>query len=66
MTHHIYIVKSKNGELNIISKRVILLAPCLHMMPDLDTVLEDIEKRHKQRYLDLMINNHVKENLVTR
>ena len=58
--------KTKKGELSIVPKTVTLLAPCLHMMPHLHFGLKDKETRYRQRYLDLIINDHVKEKFVIR
>mmetsp|Transcript_21310 Transcript_21310/g.75821 ORF Transcript_21310/g.75821 Transcript_21310/m.75821 type:complete len:611 (-) Transcript_21310:127-1959(-) len=50
--------KSKRGELTLFAKRVILLSPCLHMLPKGQgtRVLKDEETRYRKRYLDLMVN----------
>ena len=45
----------------ITSKQLDLLAPCLHPMPDENHGLIDAEERYKQRYLDLILNSHLKE-----
>lgn len=51
--------KSKEGELSIIPVEVILLSPCLHMLPK-HTGLKDQETRYRQRYLDLIMNDNVR------
>lgn len=38
-----------------------LLSPCLHMLPHLHFGLKDKETRYRQRYLDLILNNKVRE-----
>lgn len=48
--------KSKRGELSIFPHTVILLSPCLRMLPSKRTGLQDKETRYRQRYLDLMVN----------
>jgi len=53
--------KSKEGELSIIPTQITLLSPCLHMLPKEKTGLKDQETRYRQRYLDLMINDNVKQ-----
>ena len=58
--------KTKKGELSIIPKTVTLLAPCLHMLPHLHYGLKDKETRYRQRYLDLIINERVKEKFIVR
>lgn len=44
-----------------IFQKVILLSPCLHMLPHLHFGLKDKETRFRQRYLDLILNNRVRE-----
>ncbi|CAI8029622.1 Lysine--tRNA ligase [Geodia barretti] len=58
--------KTKKGELSVIPKTVTLLSPCLHMLPRLHFGLKDKETRFRQRYLDLIINEHVKEKFIVR
>ena len=65
-THSVCVGKTKKGELSVIPKTVTLLAPCLHMMPHLHFGLKDKETRYRQRYLDLIINEKVKEKFVVR
>jgi lysyl-tRNA synthetase class 2 len=53
--------KSKNGQLSIFPKTVILLSPCIHMLPFTkgDSCMGGItnmETRFRQRYLDLIVN----------
>ncbi|CAG8831598.1 35368_t:CDS:2, partial [Racocetra persica] len=49
------------GELSIFPKEVVLLSPCLHMLPKEYYGFKDQETRYRQRYLDLIINNFVRE-----
>ena len=58
--------KTKKGELSIIPSSVTLLAPCLHMLPHLHYGLKDKETRFRQRYLDLIINQSVRDKFITR
>lgn len=51
--------KSKKGELSIFPTKIILLSPCLHMLPKSHTGLKNQETRYRQRYLDLMLNSEV-------
>ncbi|XP_037919939.1 lysine--tRNA ligase isoform X2 [Hermetia illucens] len=53
--------KTKKGELSIMPKTIKLLSPCLHMLPHLHFGLKDKETRFRQRYLDLILNNKVRE-----
>ena len=58
--------KTKKGELSIVPKEVTLLAPCLHMLPHLHYGLKDKETRFRQRYLDLVMNQHVVDKFIIR
>lgn len=53
--------KTKKGELSIMPTELKLLSPCLHMLPHLHFGLKDKETRFRQRYLDLILNNKVRE-----
>ena len=52
--------KSKKGELSIFPKSIVLLSPCLHMLPKGYTGLKNQESRYRQRYLDLILNNETR------
>uniref|UniRef100_A0A8C1RRP3 Lysine--tRNA ligase n=1 Tax=Cyprinus carpio TaxID=7962 RepID=A0A8C1RRP3_CYPCA len=58
--------KTKKGELSIIPIEMTLLSPCLHMLPHLHFGLKDKETRFRQRYLDLILNDFVRQKFVTR
>ncbi|GAB0097261.1 Lysine--tRNA ligase [Sergentomyia squamirostris] len=58
--------KTKKGELSIVPKRIKLLSPCLHMLPHMHFGLKDKETRFRQRYLDLILNNRVRQTFYTR
>ncbi|XP_078526258.1 lysine--tRNA ligase isoform X2 [Lissotriton helveticus] len=58
--------KTKKGELSIIPIEMTLLSPCLHMLPHLHFGLKDKETRFRQRYLDLIINDHVRQKFIIR
>ena len=52
--------KSKTGQLSIFPTSMILLSPCLHMLPKKvgdRPAITDQETRYRQRYLDLICNN---------
>ncbi|KAL6080031.1 Lysine--tRNA ligase [Balamuthia mandrillaris] len=55
--------KAKRGELSIIPRTVKLLSPCLHMLPNAakGQKLVDQEIRYRKRYLDLIVNNHIRD-----
>uniref|UniRef100_A0A914WEB0 Lysine--tRNA ligase n=1 Tax=Plectus sambesii TaxID=2011161 RepID=A0A914WEB0_9BILA len=58
--------KSKSGELSIIPTSIQLLTPCLHMLPHMHFGLKNQETRYRMRYLDLIMNERVKDKFVIR
>lgn len=58
--------KSKKGELSIFPHSMVLLAPCLRMLPSKHKGLVDKETRYRQRYLDLMLNEQVRNKFYVR
>ncbi|KAJ1967091.1 lysyl-tRNA synthetase [Dispira parvispora] len=58
--------KSKRGELSIFPQEVILLSPCLRMLPKAHYGFKDQEARYRQRYLDLIMNASVRNKFITR
>lgn len=58
--------KTKKGELSIIPTSIEILAPCLHMLPHLHFGLRDKETRFRQRYLDLILNDFVRQRFIFR
>ncbi|XP_076808586.1 lysine--tRNA ligase-like isoform X1 [Clavelina lepadiformis] len=58
--------KTKKGELSIVPTSIIILSPCLHMLPHLHYGLKDKETRYRQRYLDLIMNAEVRQKFITR
>ena len=58
--------KSKRGELSIFPKDVQLLTPCLRMLPKSNYGFTNQESRYRMRYLDLIMNSHVREKFITR
>jgi len=61
-----FIGKSKTGELSVFPKEVKLLTACLHMLPKDHQGLKDQEVRFRKRYLDLIINDEVRNTFYTR
>jgi lysyl-tRNA synthetase class 2 len=58
--------KSKNGQLSIFPKTMVLLSPCLHMLPfpkgeSALGGIKDQETRYRQRYLDLIVNEDIRD-----
>ncbi len=58
--------KSKRGELSVFPSAVTLLTPCLHMLPTAHYGFKDQESRYRMRYLDLIMNNQVRNKFITR
>lgn len=51
----------KEGELSIFAQEIILLAPCLHMLPSVRFPFQDVEQRARMRYLDTLWNDRSRE-----
>ncbi|KAG0263462.1 lysyl-tRNA synthetase [Mortierella polycephala] len=58
--------KGGDGELSIFPRDITLLAPCLRMLPTTHFGFKDQESRYRQRYLDLIMNNNVRDIFKTR
>eukprot|EP01029_Cantina_marsupialis_P014132 TRINITY_DN312_c0_g1_i3.p1 TRINITY_DN312_c0_g1~~TRINITY_DN312_c0_g1_i3.p1 ORF type:complete len:577 (-),score=213.19 TRINITY_DN312_c0_g1_i3:156-1886(-) len=56
--------KSKKGELSIFPTELVLLSPCLQMLPKMG--ISNQETRYRQRYLDLIMNPRARDTFVTR
>ena len=54
------VFRTKTDELTIMVKKVTLLTKSLRPLPEKWHGLEDVETRYRQRYLDLIVNPHVK------
>jgi len=53
--------KTKTGELTVLCESFVFLAKCLHPLPEKWHGLQDVELRHRRRYLDLIMNPEVGE-----
>lgn len=58
--------KGGEGELSIFSVSVELLTPCLHMLPTEHFGFKDQENRYRKRYLDLIVNDDVRQRFKVR
>ncbi|RWS22808.1 lysyl-tRNA synthetase-like protein, partial [Leptotrombidium deliense] len=58
--------KTKKGELSIVPKEMTLLTPCLRMLPHLYYGLKDKETRYRNRFLDLILNDNVRDKFIVR
>ena len=57
--------KTKRGELSIFPTSMQILTPCLHMRPGFSG-LKDVETRFRMRFLDLIMNNEVRDTFYIR
>ena len=53
--------KTKMGEITLHCKTITLLSKCLHPLPEKYHGLTDVKHRYRQRYLDLMSSEDVRE-----
>ncbi len=60
------VFKTKTGEVTVLVERYKLLSKCLRPLPQEWYGFKDVEKRFRQRYLDLISNQKVKEIFFTR
>ncbi|KAH7392287.1 hypothetical protein DE146DRAFT_662159 [Phaeosphaeria sp. MPI-PUGE-AT-0046c] len=58
--------KGGEGELSIFAREVILLTPCLRMLPTEHFGYKDQEQRHRNRFLDLIMNDTTRNTFITR
>lgn len=60
------VFKTKTGELTILAEEIKLLTKSLRPLPEKWHGLKDVEERYRKRYLDLIVNPHVKDIFVKR
>lgn len=58
--------KTKTGEITILVEDFQLLSKSLHPLPEKFHGLRDKESRYRRRYLDLLVNQEVRETFLTR
>jgi lysyl-tRNA synthetase class 2 len=58
--------RTRTGELTLLADRITLLSKSMRPLPEKWHGLTDKETRYRQRYLDLIVNDHVKEVFVLR
>ncbi len=58
--------RTRTGELTIMAEDIVLLCKSLRPLPEKWHGLTDVEARYRQRYLDLIVNDPVKEVFVLR
>lgn len=60
------VFKTKTGEITILVEDYVFLSKCLLPLPEKWHGLKDVEIRYRQRYLDLIANEEVKNIFITR
>ena len=60
------VFKTKTGEISIHATDVVLLSKSLQILPEKFHVLTDTDIRYRQRYVDLIMNQDVKETFIKR
>ncbi len=60
------VFKTKTGEISIHAKELILLSKSLQILPEKFHGLTDTDVRYRQRYVDLIMNEEVKDTFVKR
>ncbi|MDD5427985.1 MAG: lysine--tRNA ligase [Candidatus Omnitrophica bacterium] len=58
--------KTRTGEATVIAKEFTILAKSLKPLPEKWHGLKDVETRYRQRYVDLIVNDEVREVFITR
>jgi len=53
--------KTRTGELTVLCDSYVFLAKCLHPLPEKWHGLQDVELRHRKRFLDLIMNPEQRE-----
>ncbi|KAA0257377.1 lysine--tRNA ligase [Deferribacter autotrophicus] len=61
-----YLFKTKTGELTVFAENYKILTKALRDLPEKWHGLKDVEKRYRQRYVDLIVNDDVRELFITR
>jgi lysyl-tRNA synthetase class 2 len=60
------VVTTKRGELSVKVDEFVLLSKSLRPLPEKWQGLQDVEKRHRRRYLDLIVNDEARATMVAR
>jgi len=61
-----YLFKTKTGELTVLAESYKILTKALRDLPEKWHGLKDVEKRYRQRYVDLIVNDDVRELFILR
>ncbi len=60
------VMRTKKGELSVRAEKLHFLAKAIRPMPEKWRGLTDVEQRYRQRYVDLIVNDEVKEIFIRR
>ena len=60
------VFKTKTGEISIHASELVLLSKSLQTLPEKFHGLTDTDTRYRQRYIDLIMNNEVKDTFIKR
>ncbi|KAL2161938.1 hypothetical protein VTH06DRAFT_7723 [Thermothelomyces fergusii] len=55
------LAEGKEGELSVFATEIVLLSPCLHMLPSVRFPFSDSEQRARMRYLDMLWNDRTRQ-----
>lgn len=61
-----FVFKTKTGEISVHTKELTLLTKSIQVLPDKWSGLKDPDLRYRQRYVDLIMNENVRETFVKR
>lgn len=61
-----FVFKTRRGEISIHAKEISLLSKSLRPLPDKFHGLKDVDMRYRQRYVDLITNEEVKDTFIKR
>ena len=61
-----YPARTRRGDLSLYAQNIILLTPCLRLMPRAEQSINSTEYRYRQRYLDLINRPQTREIFYTR
>ncbi|MBQ1396534.1 MAG: lysine--tRNA ligase [Eubacterium sp.] len=61
-----FVFKTKTGETSVHVKELVLLSKSLQVLPDKWSGLQDQDIRYRQRYVDLIMNQEVRETFIRR
>jgi lysyl-tRNA synthetase class 2 len=61
-----FVFRTKAGDLSLYVQSFEVIGKSLQPLPDKWHGLQDVEKRYRQRYVDLIVNPHVRDVMITR